>query len=73
MNELSETELRALEEMEPHEFHRVLMEIVAGGMTAWKHGSARPRTGLGPQNSRHSPPLPAAVGQEDLEVAEVLV
>lgn len=73
MNELSESELQALEMMEPHEFHRVLLQIVAGGMTAWRGESAQPRNRVVPAKVPHSTPLPAAAGQQDLEVAEVLV
>jgi hypothetical protein len=73
MNELSDTELRALEEMEPHDFHRVLMQIVAGGMTAWRNESARP--GSAKTRRRREPPLvaPTPITQESVEIAEAFV
>ena len=72
MNQLTESELQTLEQMEPHEFHRVLMQIVADGMTAWKNESARPRR-IKKRRTRQpalAPSIP--LGQENVELAEVL-
>jgi len=73
MNQQTELELQALERMEPHEFHRVLMQIVAGGMTAWRNESARPRS----TKTRRRPEQPlvasAPITQESVEMAEAFV
>jgi hypothetical protein len=73
MNQLTESELKALERMEPHDFHRVLMQIVAGGMTAWRNESARP--GSAKTRRRREPSLvaPTPITQESVEIAEAFV
>lgn len=44
MNQLTEAEMQTLERLNPREFYQVLMQIVAGGLTAWRNESARPNS-----------------------------
>lgn len=73
MNRFTESEMQTLERLEPREFYQAIMQIVAGGLTAWRNESARPSSTSRTDISGRQPAVVPTVASNATEAVETMV